>query len=205
MSQLFKLVAKRFRISQIRTTAFHLQSNGSIEKSHHVLTEYLKHYISKNNWDEWLDLAMFSYNTSVHVPSSLRMNWCSGRLARVPSSDTALQETGDETYDSYLRELQQKLIESTDQARLNLDSSKIRSKSYYDRKVNRQQFLPGDKVYLLSEPKKGKFAAEYTGPHVVLEIYENNNVKISYKRSHRIVHSNKLKHVKAKTPASALR
>ena len=66
MSQHFKSVAKRFRISQIRTTAFHPQSNGSIERSHHVLTEYLKHYIAHNNWDEWLDLAMFFYNTSVH-------------------------------------------------------------------------------------------------------------------------------------------
>ena len=166
MSQLFRSVAKRFCISQIRTTAFHPQSNGSIERSHHVLTEYLKHYILRNNWDEWLDLAMFSYNTSVHERTKFTPHeLVFGLLARVPSSDTALQETGDETYDSYLRELQEKLVGSTDQARSNLDSSKIRSKSYYDRKVNRQQFLPGDKVYLLSEPKKGKFAAEYTGPH----------------------------------------
>ena len=81
------------------------------------------------------------------APGSPHMNTVFENVARVPSSDAALQKTGDETYDSYLRELQQKLTESTNQARSNLDSSKIRSKSYYDRKVNRQEFSPGDKVY----------------------------------------------------------
>ena len=46
MSSLFKSVAKRFRITQFRTTAFHPQTNGSLERSHHVLIEYLKHCIS---------------------------------------------------------------------------------------------------------------------------------------------------------------
>ena len=55
----------------------------------------------------------------------------------------------------------------------------------------------------MCEPKKGKFAAEYTGSHTILEVYENNNVKISYKHRHKIVHCNKLKLVKTKIPASA--
>ena len=39
MSSLFKSIAKRLRITQLRTTTFHSQSNGSIERSHHVLME----------------------------------------------------------------------------------------------------------------------------------------------------------------------
>ena len=99
-----------------------------------------------------------------------------------------------------MRELQIKLVTALNRARNNLEvvNQKIALS------FTTTERLTG-KVYLLSEPKKGKFAAEYPGPHVVLEIYKNNNVKISYKRSHRIVHSNKLKHVKAKTPASASR
>ena len=38
-----------------------------IKRSHHVLGEYLKQFVAKNSeWDDWLELAMFSYNTSVH-------------------------------------------------------------------------------------------------------------------------------------------
>ena len=42
LSNLLKRLAKRFRIKQFRTTAFHPQSNGSLERSHHILDEYLK-------------------------------------------------------------------------------------------------------------------------------------------------------------------
>ena len=170
MSSLFKSVAKRFRITQLRTTAFHPQTNGSIERSHNVLTECLKHYISQNDWDEWLDLAMFSYNTSVHENTKFTLHeLVFGRLARVSSANVTFQETRDGSYNQYLRELQTKLVTSLNRARSNLDESKNRSKSYYDRKVNVQQFSPGESVYLLNEPKKGKLAPEYTGPHLVID------------------------------------
>ena len=42
-SNLLKRLAKRFGMKQFRTTAIHPESNGSLERSHHVLGEYLKH------------------------------------------------------------------------------------------------------------------------------------------------------------------
>ena len=60
-------MAKRFRIKQFRTTAFHPQSKESLERSLHVLGEYLKRFVAiDSEWDDWLELAMLSYNTSVH-------------------------------------------------------------------------------------------------------------------------------------------
>ena len=60
-------MAKRFRIRQFRTTAYHPQSNESLERFHRVFKEYLKQFIENNaEWDHWIELAMFSYNTSVH-------------------------------------------------------------------------------------------------------------------------------------------
>ena len=82
-------MAKRFRIKQFRTTAFYPQSNGPLERSHHVLGEYLKQFVAKNSeWDNCLELAMFSYNTSVHegtkcTPHELVF----GKLAREASSE----------------------------------------------------------------------------------------------------------------------
>ena len=67
LSGLMIRVAARFGIKKVRTTAFHPQSNGSLERSHHALGEYLKHYTGKKfDWDEWVELAVFNYNTSVH-------------------------------------------------------------------------------------------------------------------------------------------
>jgi len=43
-----RAIARKFRITQIKTTAYHPRSNSSIERSHHVLWEYLKQYVDKN-------------------------------------------------------------------------------------------------------------------------------------------------------------
>jgi len=47
ISDLMKKIAKIFRIRKFRT-AFHPQSNGSLERSHHALGEYLKQYVNEN-------------------------------------------------------------------------------------------------------------------------------------------------------------
>lgn len=51
ISDLMKKLAKYYRIRKFRTTAFHPQSNGSLERSHHALGEYLKQYASSEK--EW--------------------------------------------------------------------------------------------------------------------------------------------------------
>ena len=67
LRNLMRKMGKRFRIRQFKTTAYHPQSNGSLERSHHVLKEYLKQFIENNaEWNDWIELVMFSYNTSVH-------------------------------------------------------------------------------------------------------------------------------------------
>ena len=59
-------IVKRFRFKQIKTTAYHVQSNDATEISHQVLPHFLNMYVNKNEmWAEWLELATFIYNTSL--------------------------------------------------------------------------------------------------------------------------------------------
>lgn len=44
LSGLMHQIAKRFRIKQIKTTSYRPQSNGALERSHHVLAEFLKQF-----------------------------------------------------------------------------------------------------------------------------------------------------------------
>ena len=54
IGSIMKKFAKVFNIEQFNSSTFHPQSNGSLERSHHVLIEYLKHYITKEKqWDQW--------------------------------------------------------------------------------------------------------------------------------------------------------
>jgi len=86
ISDLMKKVAKIFRIRKFRTIAFHHQSNGSLERSYHALEEYLKQYANEQKqWDRWISLAMFNYNTSVHEATKhTPYELVFGKIARVP-------------------------------------------------------------------------------------------------------------------------
>jgi len=102
---------------------------------------------------------MFSYNTSVHEstkysPSQLVF----GRLPRTPASNSPLEENTDVTYTQYLTDLFNNLQDTQEDARENLIASKIRSKRYYDRRINPQNFQVGSHVFLLKEPQKGKLS-----------------------------------------------
>ena len=93
-------MAKRFRIKQFRSTAFHRQSNRSLERSHHVRGEYHKKFVAKNfEWDDWLELSIFSYNTSVHEGTKCTLyELVFGKLPREPLSKQGKLQT----YDDYL-------------------------------------------------------------------------------------------------------
>ncbi|XP_034946185.1 uncharacterized protein [Chelonus insularis] len=89
MSALLQIVAKRSGIKKLRTTAYYPQSNGSSERSHQSLYEYLKFYSSiDDKWDDWIELAVFSYNTSYHFGiQSAPYTIVFGQQARLPSSE----------------------------------------------------------------------------------------------------------------------
>jgi len=49
ISSLMRKVARRFNITQYKTTVYRPQSNGSMKRSHHSLIEYLKHFTDNTN------------------------------------------------------------------------------------------------------------------------------------------------------------
>ena len=126
VSTFMKRIAKKFKILQIRTTPYHPEGNASIERHHHVLVEYIKKFVGDtNNWDEFLHLAAFSYNT--HIQDSTRFTpyeLVFGRLPRVPSASNYYKGDLIETYESYLRKLIETLNELQGQARINSIRSK---------------------------------------------------------------------------------
>lgn len=195
INNLIRNIARKFKIAHFHTTAYRPQSNGSIERSHHVLWEYLKQFVDKNSeWDQHLKLATFSYNTSVHESTQYTPHeLVFGKIARAPTSDPPLGNSG-ETYSNYLTNLYNRLRETQEIARDNLMHAKERSKTYYDKKQRTTTYRTGDFVYLLKEPNKNKLGDQYVGPFVISEILPNNNARIALgKDKFRVVHIDKLK------------
>ena len=55
-------------IYQSRTTAYHPQYDGQVERQNHTLPEMLAAFVfeHKDDWDSWDSLAVYAYNTSCH-------------------------------------------------------------------------------------------------------------------------------------------
>lgn len=194
-SNLMKRFTKQFKIKQYRTTAFYPQANGALERSHLVLIEYLKQYVNKfTEWDELLEYASFSYNTSIHESTGYTpYELVFGKLARQPSSEIVNDIEKERTYDDYLHQLITSIHDLQSLARECLIASKLKSKYYYDRKINPQDFQLNDQVFLLNEPKRGKLGDQYSGPHIITDILPNGNIKLFVKGKVRIVHPNKIR------------
>ena len=64
-SKLFKSLCDQSGIKKIRTTAYHPQGNGLVERQNKTLKSLLSCFINDhhNNWDTWLRLLHY-YNTS---------------------------------------------------------------------------------------------------------------------------------------------
>jgi len=68
VSEVFRNTCKILKIKKIQSNAFHPESQGSIERRHLVLAEYLRHYVNEDqtNWDEWVPFATYVYITTIH-------------------------------------------------------------------------------------------------------------------------------------------
>lgn len=198
-SKLLNQVAKYFKIKQINCTTYHPQSNGALERSHATLADYLKHYINQDqtNWDDWIDHAMFSYNTTPHTSTKFSPHeLIFGTKPNIPSSITKEPEFK-YTYDDYLDILKMRMQKSHEIAKNNAIESKITNKKYYDRKVNNVEFQAGDLVFLLNEKtkpgKSKKLTPHYEGPYKIIEVNSPVNCTLQIKNKKSKVHVNKLK------------
>lgn len=133
-SNLIKEVNNIFKIRHVFTSLYHPQSNGSLERSHHTLKEYLRDYLNSNqtNWDEYIQFAMFTYNSHYHRATNFTPHeLLFGHKLHIPNSLTRATEFR-YTYDDYHTNLKLKLNQSFQIARQNLLHSKESSKAYYD-------------------------------------------------------------------------
>lgn len=201
MSALFKNLCKMFKIKQIRSTAWHPQSNGSLERFHREFKEFFRHYIDKDqsNWDQFVDLSIWSHNTSVHTATGYTPFFLfHAREANVPSSFSRdVPPAPFYAMDEYVQRLKHNIQQSNAIAREHLISRKEIYKTQYDKSVNEQVFKVGDDVQLLNDfvrqGRSKKLGPQWLGPYEISEVIGDRNYRIKMGRKTKVVHADKLK------------
>jgi len=128
------------RIEKIQASALHSESNGSLERSHRVLTEYLRNYVREDqtNWDEWVPYAVYVYNTTAYTPFELVYGFKSEVLSALREIPNIQYNYGD-----YLAELRGRLQSAHEVARQKIILSKEEVRSTMTKILRHLKFKPG--------------------------------------------------------------
>lgn len=198
LSTLFSNVCKLLKIKKIKSSAYHPETNGSLERSHRTLKEYLRNFVNKShdNWSELIPYCMFTMNSSKSEATGYSpFELLYGHEVFIP---TSLKNKPDPlyNYDDYLYELKYKLQSAHQMAYENQLETKNKRKEDYDKRSKEQVFAVGDKVLLINTSQKGegrKMQPLYLGPYSIIENVSPVNTKIATGKRHIVVHNNRLK------------
>lgn len=187
-------------IEKIKSTPYHHETLGTIERNHRVLNEYLRSYLtSDTEWEEWLRYFAYCYNITPH--SSFNCEYSPFELVYGKKGDMPRYAQGnrvDPIYnlDNFAKETKYRLQVMAQTAREMLVKNKENRKISYDRRVNPLDVKVGDKVIIRDETAR-KHDSVYRGPYTVISIKEPN---ITFKDEHertKTVHKNNANKIKA--------
>ena len=162
-------------IKQVRSTAYHPESQGALKRFHQTFKTMLRTYCLKHDkdWDSCVPLSLFAVRDSVHeslgfTPFELIFghNVCTP-LKMLKEKWVFENEKNDLL--SYVRTFKNKLADACSLAKKCLKTSQETMKTWYDRKAVKRSFQPGDKVLMLSPIPGSALAAKYVGPYTILK------------------------------------
>ena len=174
MSGIFQQVMHELGIKQYRSSAYHPESQGALERFHQTLKNMIRSYCfdTEKDWDEGIHLLLFAVRESVQESLGFSpFELVFGHSVRGPLK--LLKEkflSNDETplnLLQYVSDFRNRLSRACEVARSNLKTSQGKMKARYDNYVIDRKFKPGDKVLALLPIPGRPLQARYFGPYTI--------------------------------------
>ena len=193
-------------IHKTRTTPYHPQSDGLMERFNRTLRMMLTTHLDKlpeDTWDEHLPMLMLAYRSSVQeTTGSTPLQLMFGREVQLPVE--LMMGKGPEpgtTHSEYVERLRKKFEVAYEHVRERMGSMQKRQKQLYDRSATGGRFAVGDMVWLHSPAvprgKAAKFHRFWKGPFQVKKVLSDVTYRIQStagsRRQRLVVHFNRLK------------
>uniref|UniRef100_A0A8C1TWC8 ribonuclease H n=1 Tax=Cyprinus carpio TaxID=7962 RepID=A0A8C1TWC8_CYPCA len=175
MSHTLQKVYQLLGIKRVRTTPYHPQTDGLVERFNQTLKMMLRKYVSDTgkDWDKWLPFLLFAYREVPHASTGfspfelLYAHHVRGPLDVLRESWEATDKPDKKNILSYVLKMREQLQKTTTLARENLLQSQKRQKEWYDRTARSRTFEPGEKVLLLLPTSEHKLLAKWQGPYQI--------------------------------------
>ena len=198
-----KQVMNQLGIKQYKSSAYHPESQGALERFHQTLKTMIKMYCIENSkdWDEGVHLLLFAVRESVQESLGFSpFELVFGHAVRGPLlllKEKWLDEDPEKiSVLKYVATFKDRLFRAGQIAKRNLQESQSKMKVWYDRKAKSRCFEPGDRVLVLFPVVGNPLQAKYSGPYKVVKKISDTNylVKTPGRRKEtQVCHINMLK------------
>jgi hypothetical protein len=174
MSGLFQQVMHELGIKQFKSSAYHPESQGALERFHQTLKNMIRMYChdTEKNWDEGIHLLLFAARDSVqeslgYTPFELVFGHNVRGPLKLLKEKLLVDDDGPSNLLQYVSDFRTKLTKACDLARENLKSAQKCMKEKYDKNSVQRSFQIGDKVLAFLPVPGAPLHARYFGPYVV--------------------------------------
>ena len=213
VSRIMKELCQLFNVQTLRTSVYHPQTDGLVERFNRTLKGMLRKVVSRDgkDWDLLLPYLLFAVR---EIPqSSTGFSPFELLYGRHPRGILdILKETWEEqgvtgtNVLQYVEDMRVRMAQIAPLVRQHMEQAQSRQKSYYDQRALVRQFERGDRVMVLVPTAESKLLAQWQGPYEVLEKLSPVNYKISQpgrRKKEAIFHINLLKPWRAREDCMA--
>ena len=202
-SQMLTEIYRLLGVQPIRTSPYHPQTDGLVERFNQTLKRMLKKAAMDNvkDWDKFVPYLLFAYREVPQASTGFSpFELIYGRQVRGPldilKESWEASTKSDESVVSYVLAVQEKLAKMSKLVQENMAGAQREQKRWYDRNARQRQFESGDQVLVLLPTSSNKLLAQWQGPYPVLRRVGGVNYQVDMydkRKQCRIFHVNMLR------------
>ena len=195
-------VNRLLSIKGIKTSPYHAQCNGLVEKMNGTLKGMIKRLCQEQpkEWDRFIPALLFAYR---EVPQeSLQFSpfeLLYGRTLRGPmqilkelwTEEEVPEET--RTTFEYVTDLRNRIEKTCALAHEHLVAASKKQAKYFNKSSRQRRLTIGDQVLILQPERQNKMQLLWKGPYVVTDRIGDGNYKVQVNDKEKLYHINMLK------------
>ena len=199
LSELYRLL----KIQAVRTSPYHPQSDGLVERFNQTLKMMLRKFVTKEgkDWDKLLPYVLFAYRevpqaSTGFSPFELIYGWKVRGPMAVLREAWESGKSQDASVVAHVVQIREQLQQMTDLVEQNMEKAQANQKKWYDRNARSRKFEPGDQVLVLLPTSTSKLLAQWQGPYEVVKPIGEVDYMINMhdrRNKRRVFHVNMLK------------
>lgn len=213
MAGVFQAVMKELGIKHFKSSVYHPQSQGALERYHQTLKSMIRTYCvdQLGEWDKSVPFLLFAIRDSVCESTGFSpFELVYGHEVRGPLKlvkEKFLAEEPDRNVLDYVCEFKERLKAACTLAKGQLQQTQRKMKNHFDQKAVFRTFAVGDKVLVLLPIRGDPLQAKFSGPYIIKEKVGEVNYVVSTpdrRKSTRLCHVNLIKpYYERNAPSSA--